>query len=40
MSYIILRVHRCHIIVLKVYDPTEDKTDDVKDSFKEELESV
>jgi hypothetical protein len=30
----------CHIIVLNVHDTTEDKTDDVKDSFYEELERV
>jgi exonuclease III len=40
MSYIILRGHWCHIIVLKVYAPTRGKTDDVKNSFHEELESV
>jgi exonuclease III len=40
MSYIILRVCWCHIIVLNVHAPTEDKTDDVKDSFYEELERV
>jgi hypothetical protein len=32
MSYIILRFRWCHIIVLNVHAPTEDKTDDVKDS--------
>jgi hypothetical protein len=40
MSYIILRSRWCHIIVLNVHAPTEDKTDDVKDSFCEELERV
>jgi exonuclease III len=40
MIYIILRGRWCHIIVLNVHAPTEDKTDDVKDSFYEELESV
>jgi hypothetical protein len=40
MSYIILRGRWCHIIVLSVHAPTEDKTDDVKDSFYEELERV
>jgi exonuclease III len=40
MPYIILRGHWCHIIVLNVHAPTEDKTDDVKDSFYEELERV
>jgi hypothetical protein len=38
MSYIILRGRWCHIIVLNVHAPTEDKTDDVKGSFYEELE--
>jgi hypothetical protein len=36
MPYIILRGRWCHIIVLNVQAPTEDKTDDVKDSFYEE----
>jgi hypothetical protein len=40
MSYIILRGRWCHVIVLNVHAPTEDKTDDVKDSFYEELERV
>jgi hypothetical protein len=40
MSYIILRGRWCHIIVLNVHAPTKDKTDDVKDSFYEELERV
>jgi hypothetical protein len=40
MSYIILRGRWYHIIVLNVHAPTEDKTDDVKDSFYEELERV
>jgi hypothetical protein len=39
MSYIILRGSWCHIIVLNVHAPTEDKTD-VKDSFYEELERM
>jgi hypothetical protein len=39
-SYIILRGHWFHIIVLNVHAPTEDKTDDVKDSFYEELERI
>jgi hypothetical protein len=33
MSYIILRGCWCHIIVLNVYAPTDDKNDDVKESF-------
>jgi hypothetical protein len=40
MSYIILRGRWCHIIVLNVPAPTEDKADDVKYSFYEELESM
>jgi exonuclease III len=40
MSYIILRGRWCHIIVLNVHAPTENKTDDVKDSFYEELQRV
>jgi hypothetical protein len=41
MSYIILRGRWCHIIVLNVHAPAEDnKTDDVKDSFYEEVERV
>jgi hypothetical protein len=35
MSYIILRGRWCHIIVLNVHAPTEDKTDELKDSFYE-----
>jgi hypothetical protein len=40
MSYIILRGRWCHIVVLEGHVPAEDKTDDVKDSFYEELECV
>jgi hypothetical protein len=40
VSYIILRGRWCHIIVLNVHAPTEDKTDEVKDTFYEELERV
>jgi hypothetical protein len=40
MPYIILSGRWCHIIVLNVHAPTDDKTDDVKDSFYEELELV
>jgi exonuclease III len=40
MSYIILRGRWCNIIVLNVHAPTEDKTDDIKDRFYEELEQV
>jgi hypothetical protein len=40
MSYIKIIGRCCHIIVLNVHAPTEDKNDDVKDSFYEELERV
>jgi exonuclease III len=40
MSYMALRVRWCDIIVLNVHAPTEDKIDDVKDSFYEQLEHV
>jgi hypothetical protein len=40
MSYIILRGRWCHIIVLNVHAPTEDKIDDVKGSFYGEVERV
>jgi hypothetical protein len=39
-SNIILRDRRCHIIVLNMYVPIEDKTDDVQASFYEEVECV
>jgi hypothetical protein len=38
ISYIILGSRWCHIIVLNIHVPTEDKTDDVMDSFYEELD--
>ena len=38
MSYIVLRRRCCNIIVLNVQAPREDKSDDSKDSFYEELE--
>jgi hypothetical protein len=40
MVYIILRGRWCDIIVLNVHAPTEDKSDDVNDSFYKELERV
>jgi hypothetical protein len=40
MLYLIQRGCWCHIIVLNVHAPTEDKTDDVKNSFYEEFERV
>jgi hypothetical protein len=38
--HIILRSRWCDIIVLSVHVPTEDKTDDTKDSVCEELELI
>jgi exonuclease III len=40
MSYTILRGRWYHIIVMNVHAPTEDKIDDVKHSFHEELERI
>jgi hypothetical protein len=40
MPSIILRGCWCHIVVLNVHAPTEDKIDGVNDSFYEELERV
>jgi exonuclease III len=40
MLYITLRGRWCDIIVLNVHAPTEDKIDDVKDSFYDELQRV
>ena len=40
LSYIALRGRWCNIIVLNVHAPCEDKCDDSKDSFYEELEQV
>jgi exonuclease III len=40
MLYITLKGSLCDIIVLNVYVPTEDKDDDIKASFYEELEQV
>jgi hypothetical protein len=40
MSYIILRGRWGDIIVLNFHAPTEDKIDDIKDRFYEELEQV
>jgi hypothetical protein len=38
ISYIVLRGRRCHIAVLNVHSPTEEKSDESKDSLYEELE--
>jgi len=40
MSFIVLGVHWCNIIVLNVHVPSEKKSDDSKDSFHEELQLV
>jgi hypothetical protein len=40
LSYIILRGRWFHIIVLNVHAPTEDKIDNMKHSFYEELEHI
>ena len=40
MSYTVLRCCCCNIIVLNVLAPTEEKCDDLQDSFYEELEQV
>ena len=40
MSYIVLRGRWCNIIVLNVHAPSEEKSDELKDSFYEELERV
>jgi len=38
--HIILRGRWCNIIVLNVHEPSEDKSDDSKDSSYKELEQV
>ena len=40
MSYIVLRGRWCDIVVLKAQETTEDKTDDSKNSFYDELGQV
>jgi hypothetical protein len=40
MPYIILRGRWFHIIILNVHTPTEDKIDDAKNGFYEELERI
>jgi len=40
MSYIVLRGRWCSIIALNVHAPSEEKSDDSKDSFCEEMEQV
>ena len=40
VQYIVLRGRWCNIIVLNVHAPSEERSDDSKDSFYEELEHV
>ena len=40
VSYIVLRGHWCNIIVLSVHASSEEKSDESKDIFYEELEQV
>jgi len=40
VSYIVLRGRWCNIIILNVHAPSEEKSDDSKDSFYKELEQV
>ena len=40
MSYIVLRGRWCNIIVLNVHAPSEEKSDDSKDNFYEELQQI
>jgi hypothetical protein len=40
VSYTTLKGHWCDVIVLNVHAPTENKDDDIKDGFYEELEQV
>jgi hypothetical protein len=40
VSYIDLRGRWCNIIVLNVHAPSEEKSDESKESFYEELEQV
>jgi hypothetical protein len=40
MSYLVLRGRWCNITVLNLHTPSEEKSDDTKDSFYEELERL
>jgi len=40
VSYIVMRGHWCNIIVVNVHSLSEEKSDESKDSFYEELEQV
>jgi len=38
VSYVVLRGRWCNVIVLNVHAPSEEKSEDLKDSFYEDLE--
>ena len=40
MSYIVLRGHWCNIIPFNSHAPSEERSDESKDSFYDELEKV
>ena len=40
LSYIVLRGRWLHIIVVNVHAPSEEKSEELKDSFYEEVEEV
>ena len=40
VSYIVMRGRWCNIIVVNVHAPSEEKSDESKDSFYEELEQI
>ena len=40
MSYIVLKGRWLRIIVVNVHSPTEEKSEELKDSYYEELEEV
>ena len=40
MFHVLLKGRWCHIIALNVHAPSEDKDDDIKDSFYEEMERL
>jgi hypothetical protein len=40
VSYVVLRGRWCNIIVLNVHAPSEEKSENLKDSFYEDLEQL
>jgi exonuclease III len=40
LSYIVLKCHWLHILVVNVHAPSEEKSEELKDSFYEELEEM